>query len=378
MRSLFILSLFDTGLYVAQSLGKHCSSIFGFDHIKTNPGFKSKYIKSKLIKNPIEHSGSVLKILIELASQFNEKPLLVPASELYLTFIYNNREALNSLFVILLPNQDVLFKILNKVHQSFLAINAGILVPKFQEVSNCNELDNINSTFKYPLIIKANDQSMWKNKGLNKAYIVNCYDDLLSISNYLFGYEITFFIQEYVDNDITNNFEYNALMIDGKIVHSAVIQKLKQVPEKYGIASVVRLIENERIKSLGAKFILGNDIEGFSNTEFKYDDSSDKYYFIETNSRVWQQIKLTNTIGANFVLLYYNYYTDQKITFKESSFRSIYWVDILSELSDLKQHGFQINRFFNFLSVCFKAKYFGLFCWNDIRPFLYKIKQYIR
>ena len=40
----FILSLFDTGLYAARLLRKEDIKVYGFDHDPDNPGFYSKYI----------------------------------------------------------------------------------------------------------------------------------------------------------------------------------------------------------------------------------------------------------------------------------------------------------------------------------------------
>jgi predicted ATP-grasp superfamily ATP-dependent carboligase len=161
-------------------------------------------------------------------------------------------------------------------------------------------------------------------------------------------------------------------MINGRIVHSHIIQKLYQYPLGFGSACAVIVVKNEEVEKLGKKFVLENTMEGFSNTEFKYDPVSAKYFFIETNPRVWQQIELTASLGDNLMVRYYQFLTEG-VT-RPVSFPLKYkklWIDLpsftLLYYKFRKESGLGLGKLVKYLV---KANYYGVFNLLDLNPFI--------
>jgi len=370
----FILSLFETGLFSAQLLGKNGIPVYGFDHISHNPGFFSKHIKATLVGDPINHRDALITILIHQSERFSTKPILIAASELYLNFIYEARETLEKYFIINLPSQETLQHIIIKSGQFDLARKFGINVPDYFVVNHPNDLEVVmHSSLHYPLIIKGDAQHKWKYAKLNKSYIVNNFTELRELSSALLLKGVSFIIQTTIPGPITNNYEYNALMLDGKIVESSLIHKIRQYPVPYGAATCVETCTNNEIEEMGRKFVIENGIEGFSNTEFKLDPRDGKYYFIETNVRVWLQIKLTESLGQNFLLSYYERqkkpYSDNKKTIK-----TVKWVDPFGDLMYLLRVNSTFSGLWGVITSYCNAVTFGLLNITDINPLLKTLK----
>ncbi|MDP2923542.1 MAG: hypothetical protein Q8O30_07500 [Candidatus Omnitrophota bacterium] len=371
----FILSLFDTGLYAARLLRKTGTGIYGFDYDSTNPGFYSKYITPFVAPHPQVDAKKFLEILITKRNEFNLKPVLIAASEDYLDFIYRYREELERNFLFLLPANEILGKIIKRSAQFELTAKCAINVPLYKTVYNVYELKNVIETINYPVVIKGVEQALWKKTTKEKAIVAKNNDALLNAGESLLRQNISFIVQQIIPGDCSNNFEYNALMAKGVIIEQNINRKVRQYPVDFGTGCCVRAVDNKDVEALGSKFIKENQIEGFSNTEFKYDLNTGKYFFIETNARVWQQIELTSRNNQNYVVKYYNALTDNKIPLiTKKSEANLRWVDLPTELLVFLRYRRQINlRFTEFIKSIFSASCLGLLSLKDFGPFLHTV-----
>jgi predicted ATP-grasp superfamily ATP-dependent carboligase len=372
----FILSLFDTGFYTARLLRGAGIPVFGFDHDASNPGFYSKYLIPALVPHPQVDEAGLLNILLIKRKEFIEKPVLIAASESYLEFIQQNRTVLENNFLFLLPPAKTLKQIINKTGQFQLAKKCSINIPVFNVIKNDYDLEKTISQAVFPLIIKAVNQPLWKRIIREKAFITKDQNELKKIGQELLQKNLSFIAQEIIQGDCTNNFEFNALISNGKIKEYCIIKKIRQYPLLFGAATCVQLTKNDKVEKLGTKFLLENEIEGFSNTEFKIDPQTGEYYFIETNARVWQQIELTKKTGQNFVLAYYNLLTDNKQGgIAKYGFSSLRWVDLPTDLLLFFRFRKKLNLgFISYIKTIIGASSFGLFSLYDIKPFLKSIR----
>jgi predicted ATP-grasp superfamily ATP-dependent carboligase len=376
----FILGLFDTGLYVAQSFAGKGISVYGFDYDIKKPGFYSRNLIAHQSPNPLSEPDQLYNQLIHHSNTFTLKPVIVPSSEEYVGFIRNYSKLLNEYFEFRMPTIDILDNILNKAGQFSLAKKVNLLVPFHTQISDAYDFNMyMTNYYEHKIILKALDQLAWKAKVKQKAYIISNSNDLANIGNILVSMNISFIIQDVIDGDCSNNFEFNALMLNGEIVESCLIRKLRQYPPEYGAASLIQTCINKEIEDMGRRFVIQNKIEGFSNTEFKLNPSDGKYYFIETNARVWQQIRLTESLGQNFVLTYYNYLANGMVCRNEvpkEHVTVVKWMDIFSD--SLLWWRFLRKSGMSFYSYIFSlrgVRNFGLLNMKDICPFVQSVKS---
>jgi predicted ATP-grasp superfamily ATP-dependent carboligase len=373
-----ILGLQETGLFVAQSLGKYNIPVFGFDSNIHAPGFYSRYIKPCLGPHPFHEPEKLLQQIIGKAKKLSSRPVLIVSTEDYLGFNAKFNEELKNWYQFIIPEPEIINRILNKSGQFSLAKQCNFNVPDHYQIITRNDFEDFQHFYADKhVIVKALDQTIWKAKVGRKAFIPGNFDELINIANSLFEKDIPFIIQQIIDGDCSNNFEYNALLINGEIVESSVIQKIRQYPPGFGAACFIRNSKNEEIEKLGQRFITQNKIEGFSNTEFKFNPADGKYYFIETNARVWSQIRLTEYNGQNFLIQYYNRLTDNTLVSKYvRKNKEIKWIDIFSDFVLWWRYLREGNMsFFRWLGSFSKTKNFGLLNFRDIRPFLHEFTQ---
>ena len=368
----FILSLFDTGYYAARLLKKTGIPIYGFDHVRDNPGFYSKYITATLVPHPQDDADKLLEILLEKRSEFSLKPVLIAASENYLEFILSKWAELQENFLFLLPDKETLGRIISKSSQLDMARQCELSVPAFRTVSHTEELEHACDVVEYPVVVKGIDQPLWKRKIRKKAFIAKNKSELLQIGENLLKQNVSFVVQKIVGGDCRNNYEFNALVVNGKIIERNLNQKLRQYPLDFGSACCLRTAKNDQVEQLATKFLLQNEIEGFSNTEFKFDEETGKYFFIETNARVWQQIELTKKRGQNFVSAYYDHLTNSDNPSRTGSCTpTARWVDLPTDLLVFLRYRRQINlSLLQFIKSLLTASNLGLFSISDIKPFL--------
>jgi len=373
-----ILGLYDTGLFVAHSFARYNIPVTGFDYNLSNPGFYSRYIKSYTGYHPFCESEKLLQQIIETASRLNSKPILIPSSEEFIGFIVKSRNKIQEFYNFILPENWIIENILNKERQFELARTSNLNVPYYMRIKTKSELMQFLYYYNNnKVIFKALDQAAWKSNLVKKAYIANNYEDVLKIGNALIDKGLGIIVQNMIEGGCTNNYEYNCLMIQGEIIESCVIQKIRQFPPDYGAASCIQTCNNPIIEEMGRDFVIRNKIEGFSNTEFKLNPIDDLFYFIETNARVWLQIRLTEWVGQNFLISYYNRLASNKqpLPHKKNDIL-IKWVDIFSDFvlwwRHLRRNGLSLWKY---LGSLLNTRYFGLLTLDDIRPFIHSLKE---
>lgn len=371
-----LLGLNETGLYAGQSLGRYKIPVTGFDHSIDSPGFFSRYITPIRGANPYFEPEKLLEQLLEHAGNTPARIVLIASTENYLDFLASYRKELSEKYSFIIPEQKIIESILDKAGQFSMASKCGIKVPAWSRITSEDDFRNfVWSHYWNHLILKAVDQAAWKAKIPKKAYITNTHEELNTAAGFLLGSGIHFIIQEIIDGDCTNNFEYNSLMVDGKIIESFVVQKIRQYPPGYGAACCIKSVNNNTVEELGSRFVRENRIEGFSNTEFKVNPLDNEYYFIETNSRIWSQIRLPEYCGKNFLMKYYNRLADEPVAYKTViSGKEIKWTDIFSDTvlwwRYLRKTGLNFRKWICSLSG---TRDFGLLNIRDLRPFLHEL-----
>jgi D-aspartate ligase len=372
-----LLGLYDTGLYTAHSFARYNIPVFGFDYNRANPGFYSRHIKSIHCFHPFHEPERLLKQIIAETSSLNSKPILIPSSEEFIAFVAESRNEIQKYYNFILPEKNVIENILNKEGQFEMARKSNFNVPYYRRIETLSELKQFLVDYKNnKVILKALHQAAWKSNSIRKAYIANNYKDVLNIGNGLIEKGLGIIVQNIIEGDCTNNFEFNSLMIQGEIIESCVIQKIRQYPPDFGAASCIQTTHNPAIEEMGRNFVIRNRIEGFSNTEFKMNPDNGMYYFIETNARVWMQIRLTEWTGQNFLISYYNYFvTDKQPLPSRRKDNVIKWIDVFADFTlwwrHLRKNGLNLRKYLASLS---NVRNFGLLTLNDMHPFFHAMR----
>jgi predicted ATP-grasp superfamily ATP-dependent carboligase len=116
------------------------------------------------------------------------------------------------------------------------------------------------------------------------------------------------------------------------------LQKIRQNPIRFGVGSVVKSIQYDKLFEIGKKLFKSIYYKGVGSAEFKLDERDGKLKLIEINARYWQQNSLPDFCGMNFPLTDYLEMTDQK---PESTFiftPDIKWVNIYTDFDSFLKY----------------------------------------
>ena len=95
MNKVIILNMDSNGLGATRSLGRLGIEVNGLDY-KNDVGFYSKYCQKKIIiENPINNPEKCLEQLIELGKNSNERAVLLPTADYFVTILSKNKEELS-------------------------------------------------------------------------------------------------------------------------------------------------------------------------------------------------------------------------------------------------------------------------------------------
>jgi predicted ATP-grasp superfamily ATP-dependent carboligase len=347
------------------------------DYNTSKLGFKSRLIKSMICPDPKTDEKYWLDFLLNWLKQQSQKIVIIPTSDEFALLCASHEKDLSPFALSLIPDVNSLHAIIERDLQFNAAKACNIPVPAFityNEIENKELIDEL----RFPLAIKPVNTVEWKKQMNNKGFIVENPTSYYEIIRELKEKKLRFLIQEMILGENENNYEVNSLYFpSGKILQHS-IQKIRQYPDRFGTATSIKNCIHPEIEKMAADYIRHLNLIGFTNIEFKLNQSDGKYYYIETNTRVWLQVNFSANIGINFPMYYYNQLTNKEVA-KNKNFQELkngVWVDFMADLLFWKKHRKQYKlSFFKLIRSWFPLRATGLFSITDPKPLLTELRS---
>ncbi len=368
--SVIFLGLFQTSINAARIFHKRKIPVIGYDYDETQLGFHSRLIEPYRCPDPLTHPEQLVQYLEDKISHLKLKPVILPASDEFVYFLNFYREKFSKISCFLLPETNHIEIFLDKKRQFIAAGKAGLNVPKYFEPSSIEEIEASADRLKYPVFIKARRSFLWRKHFVDKGFLVENSTDLAEKAKLLFEMQIDFLVQEIVQGSANNNIEVNLLRLNPGTIYFHTIRKMRQYPIDFGTATSVHTDHMQTLEDATIRFVNQTDLTGFSNTEFKYDPQKQKYFFVETNPRIWLQIDLCEYLNDNLLIKAYNFLTGNSLKIKPVKPKKVYWIDFPNDLFSLmKQINSRPRDYFTWMKNALAAKSHGTFYWRDSTPF---------
>jgi predicted ATP-grasp superfamily ATP-dependent carboligase len=276
-----------SALAATRSLGRKGIEVIGCSEKRFNAGFFSKYCKKKYIyRSPFSNMVGYVEDIFDIISK--EKPdILLPVNEETLIPLLADREKLEKVVMVPLPDNKVLNNIFDKVSATKLAEKLEIPCPK--------TIEDPNET-KFTLIVRPRfSRQMDGNKIISKKlYYVFSKKDLESVD-----YN-QYFVQEYVSGQ---GYGFYALFDKGNPITYFMMKRIHEVPFYGGPSSLRESIQEEKLKEYGLKILKALNWHGLVMVEFRRDERDDSFKFIEINGRIWGSLALSISAGVDFPYL---------------------------------------------------------------------------
>ncbi len=371
-----------TGLNVVRSLGRHGISVTGIDYDHTKIGFVSKYCKKLICPHPRKRESSFLNFLVDKGGKLNSKALLIPTSDEFLLCISRNRELLHRYFIYNLPSKEIIEKLNNKEGFYHLATKYNYPVPKTYFPNGESPIEKIGEEIDYPCIIKLKYGYYYQDLGV-KAIKINSKEELIENYHKLTKNLNDVMVQEIVPGKDDQQYSLcSYLNSDSVPLASLTSQKLRQLPIEFGVGTMVESCDDPMVKELGLSLLKKINYQGLSEIEFKRDCRDNQYKIIEINTRPWVQINLATRCGVDFCFLSYMDSIGQHVDTISSLKKEVKWLCFEGDFyASFGSSGYIKNGLMTLTDWLFSLKgdkEYAYFAWDDLKPFLHSLLEFIR
>jgi len=370
----FVFPLFDTGLGIIRSLGRHGVPVIGCDFNSKMPGIRSRYCcKSLICPSPVLEPEKLLDFLVAEGRKLSAPGIFFPASDAFVLFVSRYRDELASYYRFILPSKKIIESIVNKKEQYELAKKTGIPVPDTLFPKTYSDVKNLKNSISYPVFIKPCYSYKWQETYPSiKGFCATGEDELATLLNGIIASGMEVMVQSIINGPNTNHFKVCAYINnEGTVLAVFTLRKIRQYPTEFGVGSCVESVHNDELKELGLKFFKGINYCGVGSIEFKRDIRDGKFKLIELNPRYWQQNSLSTTCGINFPLIQYLDLTGQNPEPRTQFKEGIKWLDAIADFQSFWSYFKQKElTLWNWMTSFRNVKSFATFAIDDIRPFL--------
>jgi predicted ATP-grasp superfamily ATP-dependent carboligase len=371
-RPAFVLGLFDTGLAVVRSLGRSRIPVFGFDPVRSECGFRSRYGTHEECPDPVGDPLALAALLLDRAANWSTPPVLYPTSDAFVAFASEYRDVLRSHFALALPSRASVAAAIDKRQQYRLAEEAGIPVVPTHYPSTADDVRRLAPMLTYPVVVKPTIGYVWRDRFRgDKAVRIDAAGELIALFDEIFARGQTALVQPFIPGPNTNHYKVCAYIAgDGRPLACVCMQKIRQYPTDFGVGTMMESVENPELMDLGLRLFAALSWRGPGSIEFKRDEGNSAWKLIELNPRLWQQHGLAAACGVDFPLIQYRELTGQPA--QDVHYRiGVRWLDEVRDLRsawDHWRHGrlsvAQWVRSFRSVRTC------ALFAADDPQPFL--------
>jgi predicted ATP-grasp superfamily ATP-dependent carboligase len=276
-------------------------------------------------------------------------------------------------------NYDNVLQSLDKYSQYSFCEKYDIPYPETQNIGKIDDLDKIE-TMIFPILVKPNKRDDATTDVFRSLFLegIDEYKNNKKKLKYFLNKNITFLASEFIPGDDTNIYAYVGYRSqDGKILNEWIGKKLTQYPDNFGVFSSGSNEAPEIVKEQGRKLLEVMDLKGINEPEFKYDKRDGRYKLMEINLRSMMWHRVGNLSGIN---IQYSQYLDaigeHVNKQKQNKNKRVHFVYMKHEILNLLSRK-NYWKYFKY-NIFHKNREFSVYDSNDIKPFIYDLKETIK
>lgn len=287
-----VASVFQTGLNLMRDLEQKRVRVVGVDCNPANPGFRSKYGRSFLCPNPDTAGDDWLAFMLSLSAAMGEKPVLIAASDIFVSAIGRHANVLREHFIFSEAGCVLQASLATKEKQYALAQEYGLPSPQAAYIQSAEELDQFCRRAHFPVLLKPRHHREWQ--GLpngnplcgHKTISAQNREELLSNYSHVSALVPEAVAQEEIVGD--DDAKYCYLSVYGTAGHRlgfCVVHELRAYPPLYGCATLVEPVVDEEIDRVCNHFLSSIGYVGICEIELKRDTRDNQLRLVEVNPR---------------------------------------------------------------------------------------------
>ena len=353
------------GLNIVRIYGKEGIDVILIDKERLNLAKHSKYCKR------FYHREDFLELLLEFKNENRYKNwLIVPTNDSQVKTLSQNRDILDSHFLVTTDRWEVVKNFYNKINTYKIAKELNIPTPQTIFPKDIEELKN--TQIKYPCIIKPAIMHTFYSKFKKKVFLCKDIDEL--IQNYKRAISAIpkseIIIQEIIEGDSTNQYSACFYYNKDRSYISLVARRTRQHPPDFGNATTfAETINIPELKERAERILKRVKYHGLCEVEFKYDSKTKEYKLLEVNPRTWKWHSIAKKAKTPFLIsIYKKMVNGEDLIVNE--FREAYFKHLLLDTIMLL-----LNRDYrkNYKKPPKERVQYAVFDRDDIFPFFWEL-----
>ncbi len=377
-----------SALAVTRSLGVKGVRVFVADTTAFTLAGASKYCCANFVlPDPATVPDKFVEALRQTLDDNNIR-ILFPMTDLATSVVLRNLDKFSDI-TIPTASLNTYDSVTNKCNLFKFAENCGIPIPKTLFVTSTTSLSEIKeSILGFPIVMKPCYSKIHINEKWHSTSVKYAFSerDLESnIAKYPWFNGHTYLIQEYIEGHGQGVF---ALYNKGKPVTFFAHKRIREKPPSGGLSVLSESVAlNQDMQKIAENLLTPIKWHGVAMIEFKVTPDG-KPFLIEINGRFWGSLQLAIDAGVDFPYMLYKLSTndnvDSQVAYK-INIRSRWLLGDLDRLYiflkdkaqryTIKEKLVEILRFMKIYSHNTKYEINRL---NDINPFLFELRKYIK
>lgn len=373
-----VLNMHYTGLALSRALHSMGVRVIGLSSDPTLPGNVSNTIEFRPCPDSERAPQQCVAFLRELALELGQRPLLLPTRDHDVHMIRRNRDALEERYLLSMPANEVLDRVLDKQALYSIAERIGLPTPRSFWFEGPADMRRALDALPFPCIAKPVSASDWRKPGIwdavgrRKAVVFDDREELEAFYASICKFEPALCVQEFIpggDNELAIFGAYFNARSGAAVTYTA--RKLLQLPPLAGTGIAVRSCSLPLIVEPSIRLLQQLAYVGPAEIEYKFDNRSGQYKLIEINTRFWDQHALGAACGADLARALVDDVVLGRPARREADGKEVTWIAEDGLLVSLVESA--ANRAAEqtpVRSVWRGRKVFALWSWKDPRPAL--------
>jgi len=309
--SAVIASAHQTGVLGMRNLARRGVPVCCIDCDRSLPGFQRVYGPAYPCPNPDEESERWLTFMLALAQKLPQRPVLIPASDQFLSAIATHAERLSQAFRIGAA-PELQGRLGQKASLYALAAQHGMPIPRTEQVSSEEDILKFAAAAQFPCLIKPMSAREWDcfpvGHPLHLQKVAVAKDPTAFLAQYTLVRDVSpeVVVQEVIAGHDTDKYVYfSCYDRKGNRIANALFRELRCAPIGFGCASVCETAVDDEADRLCDEFLRKCGCRGLCEIELKRDSRSGHLLMIEANPRLSGSGDAATYVGVDLCWLSY-------------------------------------------------------------------------
>lgn len=342
-----------------------------------------------------EHNSSddeqILEELIGYSQGKGVRPVLYYVSDPELSFVRRFRRRLETYFRFLLPSDEILECLFNKVLFSEFAIRHSLPVPPTIVVRNISTLPEILHSIKMPCIVKPaysedwvwDTPQQWSRFGPYKKALrrFTSASELTAFCEALPKRETGFVIQSYVDGSEETITSFHGYFDErSNCLGHFVGRKIRTYPPHTGGSTYVQTVHLPEVAEKSIRYLQDIGFRGIVKIDYKWDSVRHRFSLLEINPRYNLWVLVGAHAGVNLSAVAYrhqqgeivehcrSYHDDTRLLYFKQDFRA--FIDGYRSMGEWTWK--------SYIQSLLTKKQYRVFLREDPMPFLVSLLRFFK